>query len=377
MAETIRQTVARINDDPELTPLNALNEQQVKVGIIEPLLQIAGWDRRKIQTEFVPEYKIGNEEVDYALRIDSSNRVFVEAKNARVDLHGQPTEQLLNYCRSAEDSPDIAVLTNGRLWWLYSASPDKQGGWQKPRQFCTIDIESDKPGEVQDRFKRFLFKDKYAGGSSALNAAWREYGKLVRDAETQKAIFAAWNRIVNSPEEGLINLITDVTEDICGHNPAPTTIRVFLKEHNFTVSAEPHFAEQASDSSKFSPTNKEVRHITFLDASHSAKSWRGVFTTLCELIYEDRLDNGDFDKVLTLRGSKQSYFAKYGEGLRNPRQIKSSDIFLELHQVNSEVAVTRCEKILNLFEYKLGDLIIEARDKNPPRACISVSLPRG
>ena len=375
MAETIRQAVVRIKDDPELAPLNALNEQQVKVGIIEPLLEIAGWDRKKIQTEFVPEYKIGNEEVDYALRIDSSNRVFVEAKNAREDLRHHE-KQLLDYCKSTDDAPHLGVLTNGRLWWLYAPSTKKDSRWEKPRQFCTIDIQSDKPDEVQKNFSRFLFKDK-VGSGAALRAAGRAYGKLLKDAETQKAIFDAWNRIIDRPEEGLIKLITDVTEDICGHNPAPTTVRDFLKKHRdkFDVNDDSNLADQVSADTKFSATGKEVQKFKFLDSSHPVKSWRNVFTTLCELIYEDRLQNGDFDKVLKLRGSKRAYFARHGTGLRKPRQIKSSEIYVELDQFSNGVAFTRSEKMLNLFGYKQGDLMIEARDKTT-HALIRVSLPR-
>ena len=374
MAETIRQAVVRIKDDPELAPLNALNEQQVKVGIIEPLLEIAGWDRKKIQTEFVPEYKIGNEEVDYALRIDSSNRVFVEAKNAREDLRHHE-KQLLDYCKSTDDAPHLGVLTNGRLWWLYSPSPDKQGGWESPRQFCTIDIESDKPGELQDSF-RFLLKDNVEAGR-ALNAAGRAYKKLLRSEETQKAIEEAWHRIVRTPPEGLIELIAGVTEDICGHNPAPLMIKDFLKNNadRFVVPEKSYSEDQISDSSKFSTTGKEVQKFKFLDSPHPVKSWRNVFTTLCELIYEDRLQNGDFDNVLTLRGSKRAYFARHGTGLRKPKQIKSSEIYVELDQVYNEVAFTRSEKMLNLFGYKQGDLMIEARDKTT-HALIRVSLPR-
>ena len=347
------------------------------MGIIEPLLVIAGWDRDKVRTEFVPEYEVGNERVDYALRLDSSNRVFVEAKNAREDLHDHE-KQLLDYCKSADSAPDIAVLTNGHLWWLYSPSPRKDGAWQRHRQFCTIDIKSDKPTEVQDAFKRFLFKDKYVDSRSALNAAGKAYGKLLKDAETQEAIFESWNRIIIRPEEGLIKLITDVTADICGHNPAPTMVKDFLKINagRFVVPEGSYSEDQTSDSSKFSPTGKEVQEFIFLGSSHPAKSWRSAFTTLCELIYEDRLNDGDFDKVLTLRGSKRDYFARLGAGLKNPRRIKSSEIYVELGQVNTEVAFTRSEKMLNLFGYKQGDLMIAARDKTT-NALIRVSLPRG
>jgi hypothetical protein len=118
MPPTIRQTVMAIRADPELKPLHDLNEEAVKQAIVVPLLEAGGWNSRRVKSEFVTEYGVtsaGNERVDYSLRIASSNRVCVEAKNASEDLHGH-SRQLLDYCRSASDAPHIGVLTNGRQW---------------------------------------------------------------------------------------------------------------------------------------------------------------------------------------------------------------------------------------------------------------------
>ena len=366
MAETIREAVVRIKDDPELAPLNALNEQQVKVGIIEPLLEIAGWDRKKIQTEFVPEYKIGNEEVDYALRIVSSNRVFVEAKNASVDLHGRPVEQLLNYCKSAEstdDAPDIGVLTNGRLWWLYARSTDKQGGWRSPRQFCTINIESDSPTEVQNNFKRFLFKDKYEDRNSAWISAGKEYGKLQRDTKTEKAIFEAWNRIVQTPEDGLMGLIASVTEDICGNNPAPKMIRDFLKKHmnNLVISEEPNIADPAprdGREDRFDTKGKKTQKLHFKGDVYEVTSWAKALNRLCVLVYDDQ--NGkDFDKILEIKGTRNPYFSKHGEDLNKPERLDPTGLYVATGGIGGDTRISICDQVLKKFGYPKGAARIE------------------
>ena len=378
MAETIRQAVIRIKGDPELTPLNALNEQQVKKGIIEPLLEIAGWESKKVQTEFVPEYKVGNEEVDYALRIDSSNRVFVEAKNASVDLHGRPDEQLLNYCKSADDAPDIGVLTNGRLWWLYARSTDKKGGWGSPRRFCTINIESDNPTEVQNNFKRFLFKDKYKDRNSAWNAAGKAYGKLERDTKTEKAIFDAWNRIVQTPDEGLMELIAGATEDICGNNPAPKMVRRFLKRHiNYLViSEEPNIADHVpSDGSenKFDTKRKKTQQLYFKGDVYEVTSWAKALSKLCLLVYDDQ--NGkNFDKILEIKGTKKHYFS-YGEGLNRAEQLGHTGLYIEVLGIGADTRISICDRVLKKFGYPKGIARIEGIDTNSERP-FTVSLPK-
>ena len=367
MTETIREVVVRIKDDPELAPLNALNEQQVKVGIIEPLLEIAGWNRKRVQTEFVPEYKIRNEEVDYALRIASSNRVFVEAKNASVDLHGRPVEQLLNYCKSADDAPDIGVLTNGRLWWLYARSTDKQGGWGSPRQFCTINIEADSPSEVQNNFKRFLFKDKYEDRNSAWISAGKEYGKLQRDTKTEKAIFEAWNRIVQTPDESLMELIAGVTEEICGNNPAPKMVRDFLKRHinNLVISEEPtnmadHLPSDGGEG-RFDTRGKKTQKLHFKGDVYEVTSWAKALNKLCVLVYNDQ--NGkDFDRILTIKGTRNCYFSKNGEDLNKPERLDPTGLYVATGGIGGDTRISICDQVLKKFGYPKGAARIEGID---------------
>ena len=62
--------------------------------------------------------------------------MFIEVKRARVNLEDHQ-QQLLEYC--FQEGVRLAVLTNGRTWWLYL--PLQAGSWEQ-RRFLTIDLES-------------------------------------------------------------------------------------------------------------------------------------------------------------------------------------------------------------------------------------------
>ena len=365
MPPTIRQTISAIKANPELEPLTDLNEEAVKQAIVVPLLEAAGWNSRRVKSEFVTEFGVtnaGSERVDYSLRVASSNKVFVEAKTASEDLHGH-ARQLLGYCRSATDAPDIGVLTNGRLWWLYSPSPSRQGGWEKPRQFCTIDIISDKPREVRDRFHRFLLKDRVATGT-ALKAAGIEYNKLLRNEEMNRAIVEAWNQIVQQQQEGLIDLIANATEHICNRTPDQNLVRDFLKRRRsqFVVSEETASPPQTTGRGTFNPTGKKPFEIQFQTNVRKVNGWPSVLRELCVLVYDDLEDKDDFGRVLTLRGSKNHYFSSDGNNLQKSEWIEAVGYYVERNGIGSSIVVSICDQILNIFGYPRESLEIKTSD---------------
>ena len=375
MYDTIRNTVNHIIKNPELQPLNGLNEDQVKTGIIVPLLETAGWDRMKVASEFVPEYPIGSSKVDFALRIDSSNRVFVEAKAASENLH-QHQKQLLDYCKSASDAPDLAVLTNGRLWWLYSQDP--KSGWEEHRQFCTIDIETDNLSQVQNDFKRFLYKNAVESGS-AKNAAGRAYHKLIRDEETGRALIEAWNRIVRKPEEPLIDLIANITEDICKRNPNPKMVRDFLKEHSskLVVSNEPIPSEQAIGGSRFDANGKKPKSLTFGGNIYEVNSWRSALQKIASLVSVDleSVEGRNFNEVVSInKGSKNAFFAIGGDTLNHPDEIDSTGVYFERNGLGSQKAFNNCKQILRFFKYPESTVTIETEVTDTGET-VRVSLP--
>ena len=146
----IAQAVEQIRNT---ATLSVLDESATKQGVVLRLLSLAGWDTFDI-SQVVPEYTVGTRRVDYALRPGTPNAVFIEVKRPGENLE-RHQQQLLEYC--FQEGVKLAVLTNGRTWWLYL--PLQAGSWEQ-RRFLTIDLEVQEPSVVERRFLEHLSPER-------------------------------------------------------------------------------------------------------------------------------------------------------------------------------------------------------------------------
>ena len=70
-------------------------EEATKQGAVLPILNQLGWDCFNVQ-EVVPEFSVGTGRIDYCLRINQKNSVFIEVKRTTEDLE-RHEKQLLDY----------------------------------------------------------------------------------------------------------------------------------------------------------------------------------------------------------------------------------------------------------------------------------------
>ena len=217
MAGMIAQEVERIKRS---VSMRILDESATKQGVVLRLISLVGWDTFDV-SEVVPEYKVGNCRVDYALRPGSPNAAFIEVKRTgeNLDRHQQ---QLLEYC--FQEGVRLAALTNGWTWWLYL--PLQAGSWEQ-RRFLTIDLEADEPAVVEQGFLEYLSRERVVSGQ-AIKEAEDLIDSQQRAEIIGKAIVEAWNHIVETPDELLVDLIAETTEHICGFKPEPKLVEQFL-----------------------------------------------------------------------------------------------------------------------------------------------------
>ena len=188
MAETIAQAIEQIKNT---VSLRSLDESATKQGVALRLLSLAGWNPFDV-SEVVPEYTVGNRRVDYALRPGSANAVFIEVKRPGENLE-RHQQQLLEHC--FQEGVKLAALTNGRTWWLYL--PLQAGSWEQ-RRFLTIDLESQEPNIVEQRFMGYLSQENVSSGRAVSDA--EDLVQSQQRAEvTSKTIVEAWNQIVGTP----------------------------------------------------------------------------------------------------------------------------------------------------------------------------------
>ena len=217
MTETIAQVVEQITSSASL---GGMDESATKQGVVLRLLGLAGWNPFDT-AEVVPEYMVGSRRVDFALSPGSPNAVFIEVKRPSEKLANHQ-QQLLEYC--FQEGVKLAVLTNGRTWWLYL--PLRAGNWDQ-RRFLTIDLERQEPGTVEQQFLRYLSREHVSGGRAGGDA--EDLVESRQRAEiANRAMVEAWNQIVETPDGILVDLIAETAEQICGFKPEPQVVEQFL-----------------------------------------------------------------------------------------------------------------------------------------------------
>jgi hypothetical protein len=169
------------------------------------------------------------------LRIDKSNKVFIEVKRIREELESHQ-EQLLRY--SFQAGVSLAILTNGLSWWFYLPLM-KDVNWEE-RKFYTIDLIEQEQERIAAKFIDLLSKDTVISGQAIKNA------EATHKSQQKKKIVAealpkAWNKIISELEDPLVNFLMETTENLCGHSVGYALAKQFLASNkgNLSLSEKP------------------------------------------------------------------------------------------------------------------------------------------
>ncbi len=335
----------------------SFDEASIKQAVVLKLLSFLGWDTFNVD-EVTPEYSVKSQRVDYSLRVNNINKVFIEVKKASEELDNHQ-EQLLNY--SFQEGVKLSILTNGITWWFYL--PLNEGSWEQ-RKFYSIDLLQQEPKDIALRFIDFLERNNISTGQSIGNAETIYKGQqkknIVRDT-----IPKAWNKIVSEPDKSLAELLSETTEKICGYRAEIDLVENFLSKYkdSWLVSdiptserkrtRLPRARKGAQLSKRY--TGKSISSFSFLGETYEARYWIDLLIGLCG-IFVDR-HNKEFGKVLGLVGRKRPYFTHNANELRVPQKIEKTDIYVEKN-LGPNGIVKMCVKLLSLFGYAESDLRI-------------------
>jgi len=218
MKDKLKEFINRLRNSKE--QLYTYSELDTFEYIITPMLQILGWDTTT-PDEVEREFNVGKNRVDRALKIKSKVKVLLEGKQVSVNLYGE-SNQLAEYF--GIHSAEHAVLTNGIQWWFYL--PLKTGEWDKKRFYVADVLDSEIDG-LAGNMITFLSKEAIVD-RSALENAEKRYKKERGKREIEAAIPKAWREILEEPNELLIDLIAETTEEICEYKPDRETVASFL-----------------------------------------------------------------------------------------------------------------------------------------------------
>jgi predicted type IV restriction endonuclease len=377
MKENLLQAINEIRNDSSLL---MLDEASIKSGVVLRLLSLLGWNPFDV-TEVKPEYTVESKRVDFSLRINSMNKAFIEVKRPNEDLEPHQ-EQLLGY--SFREGVKIAILTNGLTWWFYL--PLNEGSWEQ-RRFFTADFAEQPPESIAERIVALLSKANVASGNAVKNAEDLYQSRQRKDILRQ-ALPKAWHKLINDPDDLLVDLLIETTERLSGFRPEIGDAQKFLEsvshpaglDHEVAVARPPKKVERARKqtiqpapvvspmssvpsvpNSTGSLKHKKILGFSFQGKKYPAKTWKDLLATVSEVIHQEH--PSQFSKVLSIRGSKRIYFSQSENQLREPRAIGNSGFYVETHWAAD--AMTKISyDLLSRFGYQPSDLVIDFKWAN-------------
>lgn len=353
MKSNIMKTIENICNDSSFV---RLDEASIKSSVILRILSILSWDIFNIN-EVRPEYTVESKRVDYSLRVNNTNKVFIEVKRPSEDLE-QHQEQLLNY--SFREGVNLSVLTNGITWWFYL--PLQEGSWEQRRFFAADFLEQDSD-TISDRFIELLSKGNILSGTSLTNAK-QLYTSRKKKSILKNTLPKAWDKILTEPDDLLVEILIETSEKLSGFRPEISEVEDFLidiyKKTNEPIQVTPFRREKISSvkikRQTYQPTGyikKSVKSIELLGVVYYPRSWKEVLTIVSEKMFN--LHSSDFGQCLNLKGSKMVYYSINPNELSQPSRISSSKYYVET-KLNANSIVRRSLDLIRLFGHSEKDL---------------------
>ena len=379
--------------------LERFDEASTKQAVVLRLFSFLGWDIFNVD-EVYPDYSVNSHSITYALRVKNTNKIFIDVKRVgeKLDNYQKP---LLNL--ASGENVEIAILTNGVLWWFYLPRSD---GNSQEKWFYSVDLLKQKEDTFVAQVIDLLSKNKVVKGQ-ALKAA-ETLNKNKNQKIASNVIPEAWNKIISQPNMIFVELLRESTEKICGCRVETKLVERFLEKHldrwlitsrPTTSSAPPPKVIEVSSLEKKSPLNasdvsrhklnasdvsrhklnasdvsgprsnktlnkpesyidKEIKSYTFNGKTNPARYWEDLLTGLCD--YFAAIHSKDFEKVLWISGEDKTYFSRYSDQLRIPEKIKGSDIYVETKLGPDEIVKTS-RSLLREFGYDVNDLSITVK----------------
>lgn len=110
--------------EPLIESSPQMDEQNTKAKLIRPLIELLGWDvySSEVELEYSMQIGRGNTRADYALILEGTPVVFIEAKGCDSTLTDSDRKQLASYMR--QTGVDWGLLTNGSTFEILKRRTD-------------------------------------------------------------------------------------------------------------------------------------------------------------------------------------------------------------------------------------------------------------
>jgi len=321
--------------------LTALDEASTKQAIVLRLLSFLGWDIFDVD-EVYPDYPVDSDMISYALRIDKEIQLFIDVKGSREKLDAYQKDIK---AATAKEGVEVCVLTNGAMWWFFLATGRAKGGYKR---FFNCDLRKQEPETIVDGLIDFMARAKVAKGE-ALNSARAAYHSQ-RQEIAADALPQAWNQLLSPPNKILVEILSEISEKLCGYRADANLVEKFIKNHLSIWQLDASAGTKTIDLPDFegnikpvsSPGNKRqktpperltsyagkrIDSYRFNGHQQGVRNWEQMLVSLCE--YFATAHSQEFDKVLWITNHERIYFSTNSDELRIPEKIKKTDIYVE------------------------------------------------
>lgn len=363
--QALSNWIKEIKNDPNIS---TLNEAQARRSVIERILEFLGWNTSNYN-EVKLEYGVkaqARDSVDYTLQVNKKDKVFIEAKSPKEDLKKEKhQEQLFKY--SAQKNPDLAILTNGILWWFYL--PRAEGDWND-RKFYTIDILEQEIEDIIEKFGLLLSRQNVASGE-AVQHAESILKNRQRETNVKERLPEAWNTVIKnavSPDSLLVDLLAETAEEVCGFQPTDDEILEFIKSHHEKWLLSPESGQEVPPPVKhrgtktLHQTKKQTgtpKRMQIGSKSYELENGYDILVNTANWL----IDKGDLKPehcpIKKVRGS--DLINKTGDGLEDCRDLKNG-LYIDTHGAIKKVVIPYAKKLLKNYEYDPEMLKIEYTD---------------
>jgi hypothetical protein len=358
----ITEFIRKIQSDQRFVDYD---EAAIKQAVILKILSLLGWDPFDVD-EVQPEYETKGGKIDFSLRHNEKNKVFLLVKKGAFPTH---QEKFLNL--AVQGKAEMAILTNGMKWWLFLPLPEGSG---EEKRFHIIEMNEQAADEISEKLEDFLSKENITSGR-ALKAAEEIYQTRRRNLLIKEHLPRAWEKIINEPERWLMDLVAEATEELCGYRPDKETVEAFLaKEVRIKADMErmirPEPSPSASPPQSLQPekagparvedfTGKSIISFTLQGKRYEVKSWKAMFIKLCDLVLPKNKKD-DLEVLFTLATPQREYFSKNPYEFLTGEKISGTNIYVDMNLSAGEV-VELSHKMLMLFGRKETDLSIQVK----------------
>jgi hypothetical protein len=335
------------------------DEAAIKQGVVLKILSLLDWDPFDVD-EVQPEYEMQSSKVDFCLKKEKTNKVFILVRKNEKDF---PRHQDKVLSVSVQGKVPIGILTNGLTWWFFL--PLVQGSADE-KKFLTIEMGNQKAEEASETFENFLTKENVLSGE-AEKAAEDIYTARQRDLFIKETLPKAWAQLMSDPKKWLADILGSMTEELCGYHPDREVIEEFISskfKENVDLeslvqprpAAQPQPVKTAVRADDY--TGKTILSFTLEGTRYEVKSWKTMFLKFCEVVLPKHKD--DLDVLFTLSKPGKEYFSKNPYQLLTCEKIAGTGIYVDVNLTAREV-VELSQKMIHLLGYEDNVLSFEVK----------------